>query len=74
MTSPDSSACTPQHALGLLLEPFRCGTRKVLAWRLSNRLEAAFCVEAVNEALIRLGSPDIMNTDSHTIGASSRVV
>jgi len=38
-------------------------TRKVLAWRLSNTLEADFCVEALKEALIRFGSPDIMNTD-----------
>jgi putative transposase len=38
-------------------------TRKVLAWRLSNTQEAGFCVEALNEALIRFGPPDIMNTD-----------
>lgn len=38
-------------------------TRKVLAWRLSNTLEADFCVEALNEALIGFGVPDIMNTD-----------
>ena len=38
-------------------------TRKVLAWRLSNTLEADFCVEALNEALIRFDPPDIMNTD-----------
>ena len=38
-------------------------TRKVLAWRLSNTLEADFCVDALNEALIRFGPPDIMNTD-----------
>ncbi len=38
-------------------------TRKVLAWRLSNTLEADFCVEALNEALVRFGPPEIMNTD-----------
>jgi len=38
-------------------------TRKVPAWRLSNTLEAEFCVDALNEALIRFGTPDIMNTD-----------
>jgi len=38
-------------------------TRKVLAWRLSNTLEADFCVEALNEALARFGPPEIMNTD-----------
>ena len=38
-------------------------TRKVLAWRISNTLEADFCVEALNEAIARFGSPEIMNTD-----------
>ena len=38
-------------------------TRKVLAWRLSNTLEADFCVEALNEAIARFGPPEIMNTD-----------
>lgn len=49
-------------------------TRKVLAWRISNTLEADFCVEALNEAIHRFGAPEIMNTDSHTIDASSRMV
>lgn len=49
-------------------------TRKVLAWRISNTLEAGFCVEALNEAIHKFGPPEIMNTDSHTIDASSRVV
>jgi len=38
-------------------------TRKVLAWRISNTLEADFCVEALNEAIHRFGPPGIMNTD-----------
>jgi len=38
-------------------------TRKVLAWRISNTLEAEFCVEALNEAIHRFGPPEIMNTD-----------
>ena len=38
-------------------------TRKVLAWRISNTLEADFCVEALNEAIHRFGKPEIMNTD-----------
>ncbi|EDZ47588.1 hypothetical protein RBY4I_2806 [Rhodobacterales bacterium Y4I] len=38
-------------------------TRKVLAWRISNTLEAGFCVEALNEATHRFGPPEIMNTD-----------
>jgi len=38
-------------------------SRKVLAWRLSITMEAAFCIEAVEEALAKYGRPDIFNTD-----------
>ena len=38
-------------------------SRRVLSWRLSNTLETTFCVEAVNEAVARYGSPEIFNTD-----------
>ena len=38
-------------------------SRKVLAWRLSNTLDASFCVEALQEALQRYGTPEIFNTD-----------
>ena len=30
-------------------------TRKVLSWRISNTLEADFCVEALNEAIHKFG-------------------
>ena len=38
-------------------------TRKVLAWRISNTLEANFCVEARTRAIHRFGPPKIINTD-----------
>ena len=38
-------------------------TRHVLAWRLSNTMDAAFCVEALKDALARYGRPEIFNTD-----------
>jgi putative transposase len=38
-------------------------SRRVLAWRLSITMEAAFCVEALEEALARQGRPEIFNTD-----------
>ena len=47
-------------------------SRKVLSWRLSITMEAAFCIEAVEEALARYGKPDIFNTDSQKMIASSR--
>lgn len=37
--------------------------RKVLAWRMSNTLEAEFCVDALNEAIHKFGPPEIINKD-----------
>ena len=37
--------------------------RQDLAWRISNTLEADFCVEVLTEAVHRFGPPGIMNTD-----------
>jgi putative transposase len=53
--------------------PLRCGylylvavmdwfSRHVLAWRLSNTLDATFCIEALQTALAQ-GRPEIFNTD-----------
>lgn len=38
-------------------------SRRVLAWRISNSLEADPCIEALEEALMRYGAPEIFNTD-----------
>ena len=38
-------------------------SRKVLAWRLSNTLDSAFCVDALEEAIAKFGCPEIFNTD-----------
>ena len=38
-------------------------SRRVLSWRLSITMEAAFCIEALEEALARYASPEIVNTD-----------
>jgi len=38
-------------------------SRMVLAWRLSNTLDSAFCVDALEEAITKYGCPDIFNTD-----------
>lgn len=39
------------------------GTRKVLSWRLSNTLTTDFCLDAVEEAILKYGKPKIFNTD-----------
>ena len=38
-------------------------SRRVLAWRLSNTMDAEFCIEALQEALLQHGKPEIFNTD-----------
>ena len=38
-------------------------SRHVLAWRLSNTLDASFCTDALDEALAAHGTPEIFNTD-----------
>ncbi len=38
-------------------------SRKVLSWRLSNTMDADFCVEALEAALARHGKPAIFNSD-----------
>jgi putative transposase len=38
-------------------------SRKILSWRISNTMNADFCVDALQEALSRYGRPEIFNTD-----------
>jgi putative transposase len=38
-------------------------SRRVLAWRVSIDMAVDFCLEAVDEAIARHGTPDIFNTD-----------
>jgi len=44
------------------------GTRKVLSWRVSNTMDADFCIEALEEALAWHGRPEIFNTDQGSQG------
>ena len=38
-------------------------SRYVLAWRLSNTLDASFCTDTLDEALTRHGKPEVFNAD-----------
>jgi putative transposase len=38
-------------------------SRRVLSWRISNSMEAAFCVDCLEEALRTHGKPEIFNSD-----------
>jgi putative transposase len=57
-----------------IVQPLACGfgylaavmdgfARRILAWRLSNTMEASFCIDAVEEALAKHGCPELFNTD-----------
>ena len=52
-----------RHGFLYLVAIMDWATRKVLAWRLSNTMDAGFCVAALEEALSRFGNPEIFNTD-----------
>ena len=49
-------------------------TRRVLAWRLSNSLTADPCVDALEEAIMKYGRPEIMNTDQGSQFTSSAFI
>ena len=38
-------------------------SRKVLSWRVSNTMNNSFCLDALEEAIARYGTPEIFNTD-----------
>jgi len=47
-------------------------SRRVLSWRLSNTMDADFCIEALEEAMARHGRPEIFNTDQGSQFTSPR--
>ena len=51
------------HGFMYLAAILDVASRKVLAFRTSNTLTTDFCVEALQEALARYGTPEIFNTD-----------
>ena len=48
------------YYLAVVLDWF---SRRVLSWSVSITMEAAFCVETLEDALARHGKPEILNTD-----------
>ncbi|WP_409997275.1 IS3 family transposase [Bradyrhizobium cosmicum] len=51
------------HGFLYLVAIIDWASRAVLAWRLSNTMDAGFCLVALDEALARHGTPRIFNTD-----------
>ncbi|MGW8390472.1 IS3 family transposase [Pseudoduganella sp. HUAS MS19] len=46
-------------------------SRKVLAWRLSNSMDAAFCVDCLEDAIRHHGKPEVFNSDQGSQFTSS---
>ena len=46
-------------------------SRRVLSWRVSNTMTTDFCLDAVREAIVRYGVPEIFNTDQGSQFTSS---
>jgi putative transposase len=61
--SSDLTYLPMAHGFLYLMAILDIASRKVLAWRLSNTMEAGFCLEALEEALSEFGAPEIFNTD-----------
>lgn len=49
-------------------------SRKVLSWRISNTLDTAFCIEALEEAIDQYGEPAIFNTDQGSQFTSEKFI
>ncbi len=49
-------------------------SRRILAYKLSNTMDVAFCAEALEEALGKFGTPVIFNTDQGAQFASEAFI
>ncbi len=61
--STDITYIRLRHGFVYLVAIIDWYSRKVLAWRLSNTLDAGFCVDGLEEAIKNFGVPGIFNTD-----------
>jgi hypothetical protein len=72
ITQPDQVWCAGvtnipmAHGFLYLVAVMDWASRRVLSWRLSNTMEAGFCVGALFEAIEKYGCPSIFNTDQES--------
>jgi len=52
-----------KHGFAYLVVIMDWYSRSVLSWRLSNTMDASFCCDALDEALLKYRSPEIFNSD-----------
>jgi len=69
ITKPDEVWCTDISYIPMrkgfmyLVAVMDWHSRRILSWRVSNTMDVEFCIEALEEALMRHGKPDVFNTD-----------
>lgn len=61
--STDITYIRLKHGFVYLVAIMDWYSRKVLSWRLSNTMDAGFCCEALEEALMFYGKPEVFNSD-----------
>ena len=61
--STDITYIRLEHGFAYLVAIVDWYARRVLAWRISNTLDAGFCVDCLEEALRAHGRPEVFNTD-----------
>lgn len=61
--STDISYIRLAHGFVYLVAVIDWYSRKVLAWRINNSMDVAFCVNCLEEALEHYGKPEIFNSD-----------
>ena len=64
--SADITYLPMRHGFMYLVAVMDWHSRRVLSWRLSNTLEADFCMAALEDAIAEHGTPDIFNSDQGT--------
>ena len=61
--STDITYIRLQHGFAYLVAVIDWYSRKVLGWRISNTMEAVFCVDCLEDALRTHGKPEVFNSD-----------
>ena len=51
------------HGFAYLVAIIDWYSRRVLSWRISNRMEQSFCVECLQDAMTAYGKPEVFNSD-----------
>jgi putative transposase len=63
VSSTDITYIRLPHGFVYLVAIIDWYSRKVLGWRLSNTMDAGFCVDCLEEAIKTYGVPEVFNTD-----------